>query len=290
MESIYRSAAGRQQVRDWCEERLDGWDTAHTRSEVATSAGRTHVVTAGPDPDGASPSVVLVPGTNMNTATCLRAVEVLSARRRTVVLDVPGQPGLSAERRPGRARATAYGRWLGEALEAAAPGPSVVVGHSLGGAIALACASPQIAGRVLVSTAGLVRLRVGPAVLAATVPWLVRPTAPRAARLLRQMAAPGSPVPDELADWMSLVGRCCRSSLAPSPLPPAVLADRRAVPCVAAVGNHDVFLPPRRLGPAVRRGLGTDLRVVDGAGHLLLDEDDGPVWIAGFVEEVCAAG
>ncbi len=166
-----------------------------------------------------------------------------------------------------------YGAWLAEALEQAVTGPAVVVGHSLGGAITLACASPRIKARVLLSTAGLVRLLVPPAVLTSTLPWLARPTSPRAARLVRHMVAPGGQVPAEVAEWMALVARCCHSSLAPMPLPPAVLANGRTVPCVVATGSHDVFLPPRRLGPAARRHLGVDLHVLDGSGHLLLDEE-----------------
>ncbi|MDX2681692.1 hypothetical protein [Streptomyces soliscabiei] len=50
---------------------------------------------------------------------------------------------------------------------------------------------------MLLSSAGLVRLLVPPAVVAATVPWLARPTVARTARVLRRMVAPGGRVPDE---------------------------------------------------------------------------------------------
>jgi pimeloyl-ACP methyl ester carboxylesterase len=125
---------------------------------------------------------------------------------------------------------------------------------------------------VLLSSAGLVRLLVPPAVVAATVPWLARPTVPRTTRVLRRMVAPGGQVPDELAEWMTLVAGCCHSSLAPAPLPPELLAERRSVPCVVATGRHDIFLPPRRVRPAAQRHLGATLHVLEGSGHLLLDE------------------
>jgi pimeloyl-ACP methyl ester carboxylesterase len=231
--------------------------------------------------------VVLVPGTNTNGAVYRHLAHVLAARWPTVVLDVPGQPGLSAEVRPRRGRSAWYGQWLTEALEQAVPGPALAVGHSLGGAIVLASGSPQIVGRVLLSSAGLVRLAVPAAAVAAAVPWLSRPTVPRAARMLRQMVAPGGSVPDELAEWMALVARCCRSSLAPSPLPSRLLAERRAVPCLVATGRHDVFLPPRRVGPAAQRHLGARLHVLEGSGHLLLDEV--PDEIVALVERALAA-
>jgi pimeloyl-ACP methyl ester carboxylesterase len=285
MTSVYKSANGRRQVRDWCASRIEAWEVAHRCWEVPTVAGITSVVSAGPDPVGGEPSVVLVPGTNMNAAVCLGMAKLLAARWHTVVLDVPGQPGLSADRRPRRRRTAWYGQWLAEALDRSVDGPALVVGHSLGGAIALACPSAQITGRVLVSTAGLVRLAVTPPVLAATVPWMARPTAARTERLLRRMVAPGAPVPDELTEWMTLVARCCRSSLAPMPLSSAVLAERSAATCRVVTGIHDVFLPPGRIGAASRLHLGVDPDVLDGVGHLVLDEQ--PASIVRLVEAVC---
>ncbi|GAA3812546.1 alpha/beta fold hydrolase [Streptomyces chiangmaiensis] len=287
MPSVYRGPKCRQQVREWCLEQFGESGVPHHRRGISTGAGTTSVVTAGPDPAAASPSVVLVPGTNTNGAVYRHVAEALAARWPTVVLDVPGQPGLSADARPRRGRSVWYGRWLTEALEQAVPGKALVVGHSLGGAITLASASPRIVGRVVLSSAGLVRLLVPPAVVAATVPWLVRPTVPRAARVLGHMVAPGGRVPDVLAEWMALAARCCHSSFAPPPLPPRLLAERRAVPCLVATGRHDVFLPPRRVGPAAQRHLGARLHVLEGSGHLLLDE--APDEIVTLVEQALAA-
>jgi pimeloyl-ACP methyl ester carboxylesterase len=151
--SIYKSSRDRARVRLWCGERLDAWGVDRDRRELTTSAGITSVVTVGSAPTGGAPSIVLLPGTNMNAAVSLAAATALSADWHTVVLDVPGQPGLSGDWRPRRGRMTWYGNRLGEALERAVPGPALVVGHSLGGAIALACSSSRITGRVLVSPA-----------------------------------------------------------------------------------------------------------------------------------------
>ncbi|MFJ8249779.1 alpha/beta fold hydrolase [Streptomyces sp. NPDC094466] len=288
MISVYRSEQARAEVRRWCVGRIEDAGTARARSEVVTSAGATCVVTAGPEPRDGEPSVVLLPGTNMNAALCLPVADALARERRVVVLDLPGQPGLSADRRPRAKRSFWYGKWLTEALARAVQGPVVVVGHSLGGAVALACDSPQIVGRVLLSSAGLVRLKVPAPLLAATVPWLLRPTVARSTALLRRMAAPGQGhVADGLGEWMDLVGRCCRSSLAPPPLPSGLLELRRSVPTLVVTGRFDPFLPPRHLGPAARRRLGAEFRLIEGAGHLLLDE--APEAVRDAVREFCAA-
>ncbi|MFI9297083.1 alpha/beta fold hydrolase [Streptomyces gardneri] len=67
---------------------------------------------------------------------------------------------------------------------------------------------------------------------------------------------------------MTLVARHARSSGAPG----LAHVPSRSVPRRVVTGEHDVFLPPRRLRPAVRRTLGVELGVVAGAGHLVIEE------------------
>jgi pimeloyl-ACP methyl ester carboxylesterase len=125
---------------------------------------------------------------------------------------------------------------------------------------------------VLVAPAGLIRLRAGPSLLATTIRWLVRRDKASSARLLRRMAGPGADLPAELADWTSLVGRHVRTSLAPSPLPAAALAEVRC-PVWLVAGRHDPFLPAQRLTDALTRlGGPTGAVVVDTAGHLVPEE------------------
>ncbi|WP_157841258.1 hypothetical protein [Streptomyces sp. NTK 937] len=50
----------------------------------------------------------------------------------------------------------------------------------------------------------------------------------------------------------------------------------------AVAGEHDTFLPPRRLGPAVREAFGIDLDVVPRGGHLLVDE--APAYVAALID------
>ncbi|MFI5718776.1 alpha/beta fold hydrolase [Nocardia sp. NPDC051750] len=98
------------------------------------------------------------------------------------------------------------------------------------------------------------------------------------------MTGPARTAPPHLVDWMTLVARYCRTTLAPGPLAPEVLASSRSAPCVVATGSHDIFLPPARLEPAVRDLLGTELRVLPGSGHLALDDD--PAGIMELVDDL----
>ncbi|MBM4795705.1 alpha/beta fold hydrolase [Streptomyces sioyaensis] len=274
MTAIYRSAAAHRDVERWCTDRLARWPVSHRTMALTTCAGRTHVVAAGEEagPQQLTPRVVVVPGTNFNAAASLPLVTALAARWPTYAVDVPGQPGLSSAERPGQHRLVRYGQWLQEVLDEISPGPTVVVGHSLGGGIALACDVPQLIGRVLASPAGLTRLKVTGRVLAATLPWLARPTEARSATLLRQMHGPDRQPSAELVTWMNLLARSCRSSLAPAPLPDVILARSRRVTNVVATGEHDVFLPPSRLTSPASRHLGVVVDTVPDAGHLVVEE------------------
>ena len=266
--ALYRSAAGEQAIRAWCQDRLDGWGVAHERREEATALGSTHLLTSG----SGEPTVVLVPGTNLNAATSLDLVAALAEQRRVVSLDLPSQPGLSAADLPGKDRIPAYGRWLDEVLSRLDGGPFVLVGHSLGAAVVLAATpSDRVAGIVLVDPAGLVKATLTPRLIATSTAWFVRPTDARSARLIERMQAPGHAAPPELAEWFTLVGRHTRSEGAPGPVGDDVLARWRDTRTVAT-GEADTFFPPEKVTPVARRALATDPVVVPDAGHLLPHE------------------
>jgi pimeloyl-ACP methyl ester carboxylesterase len=233
-------------------------------ARLPTPIGDTVVLTA-----GSGAPVVLLPGTNFTSCTWLDVIDTLAAKRRVLAVDLPGQPGLSAPARP--REPAAYGQWLPTVLSELGLTDAVLVGHSLGGRIALLGASqgPPVSSLALFNPAGLTRLRVTARVLAETLPWLVRPTPRAAERLVGLMTT--RPVPQYLAEWMSLVGRHVRTSLAPAPLSDDVL-QRVVVPVRVYAGQHDPFLPGPALAKGAARLRATAVVTVAGAGHLLPHE------------------
>jgi pimeloyl-ACP methyl ester carboxylesterase len=73
-------------------------------------------------------------------------------------------------------------------------------------------------------------------------------------------------------EWMTLVARHSRSTLAPRRLPASSLRRWQAFPCTVLSGELDCFLPVGSLRNAVREKLATDLQVLQGAGHLTPEE------------------
>ncbi|MGH8877856.1 MAG: alpha/beta fold hydrolase [Stackebrandtia sp.] len=241
MRSVYKSAAGREVIRRWCRDRLAAWSVPYDSGLVDTSGGPVHVLRAG----AGSRTVVFVPGTTLNAAACLDWIEALAAEHRVLAVDLPGQPGLSADTRPGSGRVDWYGRLLSEVL-AGEPDGVIVLGNSLGAAVALACDSSRIAGRVLVSPGGIIRLAVSPLLLWRSTNWLLRPGTGNTRRMLELFVAPGQQPPEIEVEWMTLVARHCRSTLAPPPLAAELLRDRARTPCRVSTGQYDRFLSPAR--------------------------------------------
>jgi len=264
MSTVYKNAAGQSAVRQWCSEALARADFPLTHRTLDTSVGRVELTSAGTG----RPRVVLVPGTGFNAAVALPWLRALSTRWATTVVDLPGQPGLSDSRRPRQARMAWYGRVMDEVLAAMHADGIVLVGNSLGAAVALAANSPRIAARALISPAGFIRLGVDPTVALASAIWLLSPTAEHTRRMLRLFVTPGTEPPETEVEWMALVAASCRTTLAPPPLPAELLTRRAEQPCVVGAGEHDRFLPPRRLVPAVRRTMNLDVQVLPDVGHL----------------------
>jgi pimeloyl-ACP methyl ester carboxylesterase len=269
--SIYRTPAGEHRIRDWCRHTLAARLPDARSCLLDTPLGPTHITRAGES----GPPVVLVPGTNFNAATSIPLVSRLAARHRVTVLDVPGQPGLSTGVRPSDDRVRSYRAWLDHVLATLATEPVVLVGESLGAAVAL-CATPgpRVRALVTVAPAGLDAARLSGAVLAVSLLWLLRPTPLRSHRLLTAMSG-GASIDDQdhLAEWLTLAARDARTSLAPRPLPGPVFTAWRTTPRYVLVGARDPFFPPRRLGGPVTRLLGTSVTVLPGCGHLVSHQD-----------------
>ncbi len=281
MRRLYRSSASQDDVQAWCASRLDSWPVPHTVIDVPTILGQTHVVAAG---EG-DRVCVFVPGTNFNTATSLAVLSALAERVRVYAADLPGQPGLSASDRPSDEQ-LGYSQWVTDLLrwvrEHEVGGEILVVGHSRGAAVALSAPPDLVDGVVALSPGGIIRVRLSPAILAASTPWLLSPGDGASRRLLALMSGPEHLPSEDLVAWMTLVARSCRTTGAPGPLPDATLEAWSGSNVTVVSGEDDRFLPLGRLAAASRQRLGVLPGLVPGAGHLLVDEE--PKLVADVVE------
>lgn len=196
----------------------------------------------------------------------------------------PDLPGFGDRGRPRSLQPSlaSYGRWLAEQVQAEAPHrPVVLLGHSLGGSVALHAApllGQQLRGVVQVAAGGGVyqprafaRLRQGGA---AFLQW--RPTWLAAVPAL---AAWRSPL---LAD-----GRAARGLLACSTNRGAVaqlprLTAALEVPSLWIAGSKDTVMEPRYVRHLAGYSPGHRLELLEGAGHLPMRQM--PQRLAGLIE------
>ena len=256
----------------------------HPTSRLA--AGLFHVDWSPPDPRG--PPLLLVHGAGGSHRHWPLEALALPARR-VIAVDLPGHgesPG------PSRRTVAGYARDLLAFLDALALPRAVVVGHSMGGAIALTLAldAPgRVAGLGLVSTGA--RLRVSPAILQATADpaafagavevmtdWTLGPGASPALR--REFGEGLRRLPAEVAhgDFCACDAFDVRERLGEIRVPTEVVC-----------GDADRSTPPRYSEFLQAHIAGARLHLIPGAGHLVALEAPAPTAaaLAGLERRTC---
>lgn len=212
---------------------------------------------------GPGPSVILLHGAGGNAATW---APVLDAWAWADVW-IPDLPGRGAT--PGAPCATveAMAAWLAAQGDALPWRDPVVVGHSLGGAVAMALAveRPGLMRFTFVSSGA--RLKVAPAILAAVdaatdaAPFELTAAfgadAPAAVVSRYLTDAASTPAATTAADWHACNGFDLRAAL-PGLRDPAIIA----------YGAADRLTPAKRQA-WLAEALDAPLHAVDGAGHML---------------------
>ncbi len=157
--SIYKSGLGEHAVRYRYLQLLKHWPVPSERLRVPTREGETHVIASGPK---GAPPLVLLHGASFNSVGWMGDVAAWSERFRVYAVDIIGQAGLSAAKRP-RYDSQGYTLWLDDVLNGLSVSAASFVGLSLGGWIALdyGIRRPQrCRSLVLLAPAGIGRERM----------------------------------------------------------------------------------------------------------------------------------
>jgi pimeloyl-ACP methyl ester carboxylesterase len=252
--------------------------------------------------EGSGPPLVLIHGLATTRVIWRHVVPSLRASRRVIALDVPGF-GESPPAGPGFVLDAVAARIAHGLERAGVEGPFDLVGHSMGGAVALALAArrPEAVGRmVLVAPAGL---RPMPAVAARAFGAAAARAIPlrrRAAALAdygwgrRLLMTPGTVDPAALApaEVRALVDASRGATRIAEALSAVASADLRpllgALPvAVGAVwGDRDRIIPPGAVGTVLALRPGAPAATVPSAGHIPMVERPAPfLWALEHVLE-----
>jgi pimeloyl-ACP methyl ester carboxylesterase len=235
---------------------------------------------------GSGPPLVLIHGAGGSAELWQPQLDALADVARVVAPDLPGHGPLGGRGKPSVA---AYAEWLGGFLGALGEAPAVLVGHSMGGAVAqtLALARPaSLAGLILIGTGA--RLRV-----LARIVDLLREH-PREGQSLIQELSFGAAAPRECVE---MVDRVLREGAPLVMLGDYLACDRFDVrdrlalirtPTLVVTGAED-RLTPLRYGRLLAETIpGARQLEIPGAGHFPQLEQPGPVnaAICGFLAEL----
>ncbi|HPJ03178.1 MAG TPA: alpha/beta hydrolase [Candidatus Limiplasma sp.] len=152
-QSVFQSIEGRNAIRSFYNGILNMLPI-HKKT-VATAYGDTFVLEAG---DLNKPTVVLLHGSCSNSAAWLGDMSALASLYHVVAVDIPGEPGNSAEYRLDF-QSGDHARWLHETLNALGIAKAAIIGNSMGGWIALqfAAAYPaKVTALGLIAASGIV--------------------------------------------------------------------------------------------------------------------------------------
>ncbi|WP_405497767.1 alpha/beta fold hydrolase [Nocardia sp. NBC_00511] len=133
MSAIYKSEAGRSAVQVRYREVLREWPVAAEQLRLPTSQGETFVLASGP---ADAPPVILLHGSGGNSSTWRGDIATWARDFRVYAVDMPGEPGGSAENRP-ELGSENLALWLDDVLAGLELPAASFVGMSLGGWTAL---------------------------------------------------------------------------------------------------------------------------------------------------------
>lgn len=270
LRSPYKSSAGQAEFNAWYDEALRHIPFEYESTLVPTRHGKTHVVTAGP---ADAPPILFLHGTAHNALMWQDFLGPFLHQIRLYVIDIVGQPGKSSPFRP-PFRGSAYPEWIVDLLDAFRIANAPVVGHSLGGWLALKAAmhaSERISLVCAIGTAGLAppRLTFWLRAVDLAIPAFISPSKRNALRVLRWLYSPGPPPDDIWVEWQVLLLRHFNSSLSP-PLFGRNKLRTISAPTLILTGAKDVVFNPYRVARRAQQITGlVAAETIENCGHLL---------------------
>jgi pimeloyl-ACP methyl ester carboxylesterase len=157
-ESIYKSLAGKSEIMALYDAVLASWPVDHETFDLPTRHGSTFIIASGEK--SASP-LVLLHGSASNAVSWVGDVVEYSQHFRVYAVDLPGEPGKSAENRPPW-NGPGFTEWLEDVLDGLKIPKTALLGLSQGGwtALRFATTRPERVTRlVLLAPSGVMPTR-----------------------------------------------------------------------------------------------------------------------------------
>jgi 3-oxoadipate enol-lactonase len=223
--------------------------------------------------EGKKPPLVFVHGAGSSSVVWMDVVKRLHPRRRVVAPDLPGHGQSDRWHPPDDVSIAMYRDAVGTICATLKIDKVVLVGHSMGGQIALACAAAwpeRVAGLVLVGLGETIP--VSPR----TYEVLRNDFGNAGAWLTRVAWSPSTPR-ERVEKWQSLIFTAEQDIAiadfrAVERFSPDGVAEKVRCPTLVLAGSDDLLCQPHQVRALGRRIPGASVRFLERAGHLLMLE------------------
>ncbi len=244
--SIYKTPEGRIEILRLYDEALARLGAGHEDLSIDTRLGNTHVLAIGPED---APPVVVLPGGNFLSPTCLGWFLPLAQDHRLFSPDIVGQPGKSSQVRPA-AGGDGHAWWVEDVLDYLGLERPPVVGVSYGAGIALRTmgyAPERVSRAALVVPSGIAAGSVRRTLIEVMLPMIAYRLRPTHERMLRA-ADPLLTEPDE--DFARQLGAVYRQVRLDAQLPKLATEEELrgfAGPVAVFAAEQDPFFPGEKV-------------------------------------------
>lgn len=266
--TMYKSEAGERAVIGFYENLLTHWPAPSTPLTVGTRHGDTFVMATG---DPAAPPLVLLHGASSNMATWLGEVAEYSRDFQVFAVDLPGEPGKSAQNRPPWT-GPAYAEWLEDLLGGLGIGKVSLVGLSLGGwaAMKFAAMHPErVSKLVVLAPGGVAPIRLSFLLRAIPLSMLGR----RGVEAANRLVLGRQPIHPDAIEFMNLVLTHVRPRLEGLPLLTDTELRRLTMPTLVIAGAQDALLPSAKTAARMKQLLpNLTVDLLPDVGHAVVNQ------------------
>lgn len=263
---IYKTEKGRIAVQNAYNNMLSRWPVAYEQHFINTCLGHTFVLQSG---EKQNPPVILLHGSGSNSAMWMTTVKELCNTHCVYCIDIPGEPGKSAENQLTIA-SKAYTDWLDDILKGLALVSAAFVGISLGGHLSAAFAIrfPQkVSQLVLLNPSGFGKQRASFMLKVLPLMLLGKP-----GRFVIAYSLYGDVMPPKSAiHYTTSIARHFKPRLEKIPLFKSKEMSKLTMPVLCILGEKDVMLyaeqTERRLNTLLPNA---EVKMIPDAGHALI--------------------
>ncbi len=269
-ETVFRSEEGKKEILVYYRQILKEWPVDYRSYEVTAEGRITRIIESGPEE---APPLLLLHGTSTNSASWMGDIPLLSTAFRVLAIDIPGQPGLSDERRMKMAKGVPAS-WLKGLMDKLKLSSVHLAGISLGGCFALMFASKypeMVRSLTLIAPSGLAGQK--PGFLFKALPLMMMGN--WGINRISRIVSPGVELSDEVLKFGRLVSRNYKPVTEPIPL----LRDREmenlSMPLLYFGGTEDAILKTIDAAERLERFQPeAEINILEGVGHTILGKTE----------------